>query len=628
MKIFMATLATETNTFSPLPTGHAAFTGGREWYRHDASRQPPTIANIPLIAWRRLGEADGHEVAESLCTFAQPAGTTLRHVYEELRDTLLDDLRAAMPVDVVLLFMHGAMVAHGYDDCEGDTLARVRAVVGPRATIGLELDLHCHLTEQMRTSADAIVLYKEYPHVDIGDRAPELYRICLDAAAGAVRPVMAFHDCRMVGTYRPTQQPVRGFVDRIKALEGHDGILSVSFGHGFPWADVADVGTRMLVIADGDPAKAAALARRLGEELWAMRDEATARLDSIDDGLDLVVAGGDGGPVVLADASDNAGGGAPSDNTAILRRVLERGITGAVLGCFWDPQAVQFCAEAGEGATFLLRVGGKCGPASGDPVDLVATVRRVAENHSQAGLSGGRSGLGRSVWVSGDGIDLVLVTMRQQTFAPDAFTGLGITLHDKAVVVVKSSQHFQAGFAPDGARDPLRLGAGRAELRLRGTPVHQAHRRRSGRASPTRSHSRPDEKQAQETESTMTLLTRRATLGALAAAALARPSLAQGTAGTLRFVPQSDLSALDPIWTTGYVVRNHGYMVFDTLYATDAAFQVQPQMAEGHEVADDGRTWTIRLRDGLVSMTARRCWRGTAWPASGAGPRATASASR
>ena len=292
-----------------------------------------------------------------------------------------------------------------------------------------------------------MVLFKEYPHTDIGDRAPELYRICMDAAAGQVRPVMAYHDCRMTGTFRPTQQPVRGFVDRMAALEGHDGILSVSFGHGFPWADVADVGARMLVVADGDMARAEAVAARLGRELWDMRDEASARLDTIDAGLDAAAAGGEG-PLVLADASDNAGGGAPSDNTAVLRRVLEREMSGAVLGCFWDPQAVQFCAEAGEGASFPLRIGGKCGPASGDPVDLMVTVRRVADGHSQAGLSGGRSELGCSAWVSAGGVDLVLTSKRQQTFAPDAFTGLGLTLHDKALVAVKSSQHFQAGFAP------------------------------------------------------------------------------------------------------------------------------------------------------------------------------------
>lgn len=442
----MATLATETNTFSPIPTGEAAFRGGREWFRHDGSRQPPVTANLPLRAWRALGEAEGHEVVESLCSFAQPAGTTLRHVYESLRDTLLDDLRAALPVDAVLLFMHGAMVAHGYDDCEGDTLARVRALVGPAAAVGLELDLHCHLTERMRANATAIVLYKEYPHTDIAARAPELYRICLDAAANRTRPVMALHDCRMVGTFRPVQQPVRGFVDRMKALEGRDGILSVSFGHGFPWADVPDVGARMLVVADGDAGKAAALARRLGRELWDMREDAVAQLDPIDAGLDEAERGG--GLVVIADASDNPGGGAPADSTFVLRRVLERGMTGVALGCFWDPQAVQFCTEAGEGATFALRVGGKCGPASGDPVDLDVTVRRVAAEHSQAGLGGGRANLGASAAVSAGGVELVLVSRRLQTFAPDAFTGLGVTLADKAAVVVKSSQHFQAAFAP------------------------------------------------------------------------------------------------------------------------------------------------------------------------------------
>ena len=448
MKIFMATLATETNTFSPIPTGRDAFMGGRDWHRHDASRQPAITANIPLIAWRRLGEADGHQVVESLCTFAQPAGTTLRHIYEELRDTLLADLRAAMPVDVVLLFMHGAMVAHGYDDCEGDTLAGVardrrtrgrdRHGTGPALPLdGADADQRGRPSSPTRNTRTSISATGR-PSSTASAWTPPRWN---------TRPVMALHDCRMIGTFRPTQEPVRGFVARMKALEGRDGILSVSFGHGFPWADVADVGAKMLVIADGDMAKAEALAQRLCQELWEMREAATARLDSIDAGLDAAAAPGEG-PIVLADASDNAGGGAPSDSTFVLRRILERGIRNAALGLFWDPQAVQFCVEAGEGATFLLRIGGKCGPASGDPVDLMVTVRCVLPEHSQAGLSGGRSALGPSVWVSAEGIDLVLVSRRQQTFAPDAFTGLGLTLHDKAAVVVKSSQHFQAAFAP------------------------------------------------------------------------------------------------------------------------------------------------------------------------------------
>lgn len=447
MKLFIATLATETNTFSPLPTGATAFRD-REYFRNDGSRQPASQGNIPLIAWRRQGELDGQDVVESICAVAQPAGLTLRHTYEELRDVLLSDLEAAMPVDAVLLFMHGAMVAHGYDDCEGDTLARIREVVGSQARIGIELDLHCHLTELMRRSADVIVTFKEYPHTDIGERAQELYALVTAARRNETRPVMAYYDCRMISLWRTTQEPVRSFVRRMRSLEGRDGILSISFGHGFPWGDVADVGAKIVVVADGDGAKAATLARTLGEEVWRLRHETELQHDSIDDGIDAASSAVSGKPVVLADVADNAGGGAPSDSTAILRRLVDRGIRDVATGCYWDPVAVQICMEAGLGASFDLRVGGKCGVASGDPVDLRVTVRGLEGEHSQAGLSGGRARLGASAWIEADGIQLILTTVRQQTFAPDAFTGLGCRLDDKKLVVVKSTQHFHAAFAP------------------------------------------------------------------------------------------------------------------------------------------------------------------------------------
>ncbi len=448
MKIFIATLATETNTFAPLPTGRTAFME-REYFRNDGSRHPPKLGNIPLIAWRALAERDGHTVAESISTFAQPGGITLKAVYEELRDTLLSDLEAAMPVDVVLLFLHGAMVADGYDDCEGDVLARARAIVGPKAIVGAELDLHCHLTEEMRGSADALVLFKEYPHTDIGLRAPELYAICTAAARGEIRPVTAFAECRMISMWRTSFPPMRAFVNRMSALEGRAGILSVSLGHGFPWADVADVGAKIVVVADGDAAKAAALARTLADDFFALRESTDTPYDTIDAAIDRALAPDRGaGPLVVADVADNAGAGASSDSTFMLRRLVERGARDVATGLYWDPTAVAICREAGVGATFDLRIGGKTGPASGDPVDLRITVRAVAEAHSQAGLSGGRAPLGPAAWVEADGIHIVLVSIRQQTFSPDSFTGLGLSLADKRLVVVKSMQHFHANFAP------------------------------------------------------------------------------------------------------------------------------------------------------------------------------------
>jgi microcystin degradation protein MlrC len=168
---------------------------------------------------------------------------------------------------------------------------------------------------------------------------------------------------------------------------------------------------------------------------------------SVDEALDQA-ARIEGGPVVLADVADNAGGGAPSDSTFILRRLIERGIGKAVLGAYWDLGAVQICRDAGVGAVLDLRVGGKVAPSSGAPVDLRVTVRAVCDDHSQD-VFGMRWPLGPSVWVeAAGGLHLLLCSVRVQVYGTDAFTALGLTLVDKRIVVVKSTQHFHAAFAP------------------------------------------------------------------------------------------------------------------------------------------------------------------------------------
>ena len=299
MKFFIAPLATETNTFAPAPTG----LGGFEEYgifHGDASRRDPGGTGAFMRFLRDLIEADGHEVAESLCAIAQPSGRTVRHVYEALRDEILADLRAAMPVDAVQLLLHGAMAAEGYDDCEGDLAAHIRAVVGPDVAIGLELDLHCHLTALMQRSATAIVAFKEYPHIDAEPRGRELYRLLVDTAAGRVRPVTATFDCKMVGLWHTTREPMQSFVARMQALEGEPGVLSISLGHGFPWGDVPEAGAKLWVVTDDDPALARSLAEQLGREFWALREAIGPELIDVDGALDRALAMGEG-TVVLAD---------------------------------------------------------------------------------------------------------------------------------------------------------------------------------------------------------------------------------------------------------------------------------------------------------------------------------------
>ncbi|MDN2565427.1 M81 family metallopeptidase [Aquibium sp. A9E412] len=449
MKTFIASLSTETNSFSPLPTGMLSFEEAVIAHG-DASRGPVQYWSAPMRLWREAAEERGWPVVESLTAHAQPAGPTVRTVYEGFRDEILRDLEAAMPVDVVLLSLHGAMMADGYEDCEGDLIARCRQVVGRDAVIGALLDPHCHLTEAMIEAATLLVAYREYPHVDIPERAQDLFALAADAAEGRTRPVMRDHDCRMICAMHTPREPMRGFVEAMKAREREPGILSLSLAHGFPWGDHPRVGARMLAIADGDAELADSTARAMGDRLFAMRREVAPAYPDIDAALARAAAA-PAGPVVLADVSDNAGGGAPSDATFLLEAILARGLTNVASGVYWDPVAVRICREAGEGATLPLRLGGKCGPMSGRPLDLEVTVRRVAEGLTQrfGELS---TPLGQTVWLSlaGD-IDLVINDQRTQTFHPEAFTGLGIDLAGKAIVCVKSSQHFYAGFAPIAA---------------------------------------------------------------------------------------------------------------------------------------------------------------------------------
>jgi microcystin degradation protein MlrC len=443
MRIFIAGLATETNTFAPFPTGRSGFAISRK-----GSGGGGALAG-PLGVFRTLAQRDGHETVESLSAFAQPSGRTVRALYEEMRDEILADLKAAAPVDVVLLMLHGAMAAEGIDDCEGDILSRAR-VISPQAVIGAELDPHCHLTAQMVAAADLILIAREYPHIDFDVRAADLYRLATATAKGEISPRAALVDTRLLGFYPTFDSPMKEVVAGLRAMTGQGGVITAELAHGFPWGDVADIGTRVLIYADGDSALAAREAEQVAFDLYWQRRELSLNLPSIDASLDR--ARGLNGRTVLGDFADNPGGGAPGDSTFFLRALIDKGVDDAVIGAFWDPQMAQVCVDAGVGAVVPLRIGGKCGPTSGEPVDLTVEVMGTAERHSQ-GVFGQRQAMGPSAWVRAGGIDIVLCSQRTQVFEPDAFTGLGVPLDNRRLVIVKSSNHYRAGF--DAIADQL-----------------------------------------------------------------------------------------------------------------------------------------------------------------------------
>lgn len=456
MRVFSGSLATETNTFGPMPTGLASFKD-RGYFPAGQHPEQLTVFAGPLWVAREVGAAKGWTLIEGMVAGAQPSGTVTREAYETLREELLADLRAALPVDMVLLGLHGAMVADGYDDCEGDLLQRVRAIVGPDVVVGAELDPHVHLTREMVGNADMLVAFKEYPHTDIVERARELVALCEAKAQGRIRPVHAVADCHMVVPVHTTRDPAKSFVQRIQALEGKDGVLSISIGHGFSLGDVPEMGTKVLVYTDGDQAQADALALQLAHELITMRERLAVPYPDVDSALDEALAF-DGGPVVLADRADNPGSGAAGDSTFILRRMVERGIANVAIGPIWDPVAARIAFEAGVGARLMLRIGGKISPMSGAPMDLDCTVKALHSDLIMTGLAGAPTSVGDAALVEACGIEILLITLRNQAMDTDVFTQLGCDLSAKKIIVVKSAQHFHASFAKV-ARQVVYVGA-------------------------------------------------------------------------------------------------------------------------------------------------------------------------
>lgn len=449
-RLFIGAIATESNTFSPVPTTLADFEKGG-LFHGTATQSPPLHFTAPLHLWRERAEADGVEVVEGLTATAQPGGITLTPVWHRLRDRLIADVRAAGPLDIILLNLHGAMIETDEFDCEGALLEAVRDLC-PKAVIGCELDPHCHLTPRMMQAADLIVAYKEYPHTDIVERAEDLWSLALRTCRKEIHPVGAVAECHMLSVWHTTKSPMRDFVARMHALEATGAALSVSFCHGFALGDMPDLGARMLVYTDGTRHEAAQLAEALAQEIWEMRHQTRTRMMGAAEAV-LSALNAPNGPVVIADVADNPGVGAGADSTWLLSALIDAGAKGAVIGLMFDPMAVETCIGAGEGSEMTLRIGGKFSPRSGPPLDLEIRVIRVVTDLQQTTVAGQRTACGRAVLVeTAGGIRIAMTDRRVQIFNPDAFTGLGLDLAEAPVVVVKSTQHFHAGFAPVAAR--------------------------------------------------------------------------------------------------------------------------------------------------------------------------------
>ena len=444
MRVFCASLATETNTFSPLRTDFSDFE--QSFYAPPGKHpETPTLCSAVFPVLRERAQSGGFDLIEGTATWAEPGGLLNKETWQRLKQEVLDQVKAALPLDGVVLGLHGAMIAEGCLDCEGVLIEAIRDIVGPDMVIGASFDPHSHLSRKRVDNADVITVFKEFPHTDFVEAGEACVDLTLRTIKGEIRPVISVFDVRMLDVLPTSQEPMRGFVDRIKRMEAEGEVLSASVIHGFMAGDSPDLGAKIIVLTDNDPPNADRIARNLGAELFSFRGQTKPDYLAPAQALSKA-AQAPRGPVVVADVWDNPGGGVAGDSTLILEEAIARDMSSIAFGTIWDPMAVRLCHAAGEGAEFDLRFGGKTSALAGNPIDAKVTVLRNERNAVQS--------FGVSVVPLGDcsvirlgGIEVVLNSNRSQAFSPDLFTNLGIEITQKKVLVVKSTNHFHGAFS-------------------------------------------------------------------------------------------------------------------------------------------------------------------------------------
>jgi microcystin degradation protein MlrC len=453
MRIVMAMMKHETNTFSPVPTPFARFEAWSVHYGADVIAAYERT-NMTLGAYIKLAREAGAEIVSPIAAEAMPSGPVEAEAYERLSAPILEAVAAGC--DGIMLDLHGAMVAESTPDGEGTLLARIRKLA-PKTPICVTCDLHCNLSQAMVANCDALIGYKTYPHVDMFEVASRVGRILLDQLAGRLRPVMAWGQAPLLSqTLRQgtDDEPFRSLVAAAAAAEASGEVLAATVFGGFALADIADAGASAVAVADADRAAAGRVRDRLLAQLWDRRDEHLYRHRPLAEAV-AEAKRVEQGPVILLDHADNVGSGGSQDVMTVLAEVMRQGLRDVAVGGIWDPAAVATMMRAGVGATVTLELGGRTDMPSigrkGEPLRLTGRVKLLSAGDWMVRgpmYHGLEVHLGPTAVLDTGDIEIVVVSRHHEPWDLGIFTSVGIDPRHKRYLLLKSRIHYRAGFAP------------------------------------------------------------------------------------------------------------------------------------------------------------------------------------
>ncbi|MBL8831753.1 MAG: M81 family metallopeptidase [Rhodospirillales bacterium] len=453
MRLVLAMLKHETNTFSPIVTDLERFGQWGLQYDADVVAAYENTA-MPLAAYMKLAKARGAEIATPVAAEAMPGGLVTEQAYEHLAGRILAAIDEGC--DGALLDLHGAMVCEHTVDGEGTLLARIRAR-HPGLPIAVTYDLHANLSAEMVGNCTAMIGYKTYPHVDMYEVAERVGKVVIDAIDGKCRPVMAWGRLPLLSqTLRQgtADTPMKELQAMAAEMETRPGILCATVFGGFPMADIPIAGNSAIVVADADRSKAAAATQALLDATWKARENFT----HVHAPIAATVARAkevNASPIVLLDHADNVGSGGTSDVMAAIAEVLRQELDDVAVATVWDPAAVSAMQAAGLGSRVTLDLGGKCDMPSidlpGRPLRVSGTVRNLADGKWRVEgpmYTGVLVNTGPTAVLDTGRMRIVVVSRHHEPWDTGIFTANGIDPTRQRFLLLKSRIHYRAGFAP------------------------------------------------------------------------------------------------------------------------------------------------------------------------------------
>ena len=454
MRIGIAGFLHESHSFAPHPTTWADFLNPGSW---PPVQRPATLLDglrstaVPAAGAIAVAEAAGATLVPLSWAMANPAGPVNEDAFERIASLILSDLQAALPLDGLYLDLHGAAMADGYPDAEGELMRRIRAITGPDLPITASLDPHCNLTAAMVARADALSPFRTYPHVDMkeaGGRAMSLLLARIKRGkpfARAFRQLDYWIPLSGMCTLVPPMTIAMEERARLAA-----GVAELGLCFGFPYADFADCGAAICAYAED---QAAADAAADGLLAWFVAHETDFVLDVVPaaEGVAqaLRLAATASRPVLLADTQDNPGGGGHGDTTGLLAELVRQEARGAVLALINDAESAAALHAAGEGASVALSLGGR---SDGVPFACTAKVLKLSDGSFMCTgpMAGGNmANLGPTALVEVEGgVRVIVVSRKMQAYDQAILRHLGIEPAGVPIIGLKSSVHFRADFQP------------------------------------------------------------------------------------------------------------------------------------------------------------------------------------